>query len=96
MDEITIHYRECTSEDIQCLQKLEAEVRKAAVIKGIAQDISWKAYAIKTELREYRLFTLSAHGFPEGFLGGDYGKPFLDRVSPQEFFDHLCAPKGND
>jgi hypothetical protein len=90
-----IHYKDCTPEDIQCLERFEPEIQKlVTTVKGLATDVCWQRYSVKPQVREYYFFKLFVMSEPQESLGGDYGREFLERVSREEFFYWLTAPRG--
>jgi len=92
-----IHYRDCEPEDIRCLEQFEPEIRKAVAAKGLADDVCWRAYVSKGQVRDYRFFQLYVMTQPETYLGGDYGEAFLRKVSREEFLDWMTrAPNSTD
>ena len=97
MSQTKIHYRDCTAEDIQCLEKFEPEIRRTVAAKGLAGDVCWTAYVAKGQATEYRFFQLYVMTEPPTSLGGDYGEAFLRKASREEFFDWLAgATKSTD
>jgi hypothetical protein len=92
-----VHYKNCTPEDIQLVQRFEPEIRRAFSVKRLAGDACWEPYVVKTEVSEYRFFRLYVALQPEVALGGDYGKAFLEKVPLDEFFGWMVGfPEGKD
>jgi hypothetical protein len=85
LSEIEIHYKNCSTDDVHLLEKFEAEIRKAAARKGLTRDVCWEPYMAHGR----QWFELYTDDEQQHFLGGDFGRAFLDRVSQEEFFDWL-------
>ena len=69
------------------VKRFELEIQKAVALKSLVAPVCWEAYVVGTS----RFFRLYIKNQPEVDVGGDYGESFLERVSPEEFYDWVAG-----
>ena len=97
MSETKVHYKSCTPEDIQLVQRFEPEILRALETKRLVGGACWEPYVMKAGSQEFRFFQLYSTTQPEVRLGGGYGREFLEKVSSDEFYGWMAGfPKRGD